>query len=117
MMKFKDIVTDIMIDSRKLTEYALNSDNPKGADKAIMFKHHLGFTRDNYQILLDRIKTRVLDAEVTLQKTDIHGQRYQVDLEIEGIQSGQKEIVRTGWIVEQNSNVARLVTLYVRKSK
>ncbi len=116
-MKFKDIVTDIIIDPRKLTEYALNPDNPKGADKAIMFKRHLDFTRDNYQILLDRIKIGVLDGEATLQRTDIHGQRYQVDLEIEGIQPGQQEIVRTGWIVEQNTNVARLVTLYVRKRK
>ena len=114
-MKLKDIVTDIIIDSRKLTQYALNPDNPKGVDKAIMFKCHLGFTKDNYQILLDRIKTRVIDAEATLQRIDIHGQRYQVDLEIEGIKPGQKEIVRTGWIIEQNKNIARLVTLYVRK--
>ena len=53
----------------------------------------------------------------TIQRTDIHGQRYQVDLEIEGMQPGQKETVRTGWIVEQNRNLARLVTLYVRKRK
>ena len=51
----------------------------------------------------------------TLQKTDIYGQRYQVDIEIEGMHPEQKEIVRTGWIVEQDSNLARLVTLYVRK--
>jgi hypothetical protein len=40
-----------------------------------------------------------------------------IDLEISGIQAEQKETVRTGWIVEHNSNVARLVTLYVRKRK
>ncbi|MGL5796239.1 MAG: DUF6883 domain-containing protein, partial [Waterburya sp.] len=39
-MKLKDIVTDIAIDPRKLTEYALNLDNPKGRDKAIMFRFH-----------------------------------------------------------------------------
>jgi hypothetical protein len=116
-MKLKDIVTDIVIDPRKLTEYALNFDNPKGADKAMMFERHLGFTRDNYQLLLDKITATVLDAEAILQRIDIHGQRYQVDLEIIGIQPEQKEIVRTGWIVEQNSNVARLVTLYIRKRK
>jgi filamentous hemagglutinin len=114
-MKLKDLVIDNNIDPRKLTEYALNPDNPKGADKAIMFERHLGFTRDNYEILLDKIKSTALDAEANLQKTDIHGQRYQVDLEITGIKPGQQEIVRTGWIVKQNSNIARLVTLYVRK--
>jgi hypothetical protein len=116
-MKLKDIVTDIVIDPRKLTEYALNLDNPKGKDKAIMFERHLGFTRDNYQLLLDKIKATALDGEATLQRIDLHGQRYQVDLEITGIQSEQLEIVRTGWIVEQNSNAARLVTLYIRKRK
>ena len=51
------------------------------------------------------------------QTTDIHGQRYQVDLEIKEIELGQIETVRTGWIVELESDAARLVTLYVRKSK
>ncbi len=64
-----------------------------------------------------QIKQLCLNVILILQRTDIHGQRYQVDLEIEGIQPGQQEIVRTGLIVEQNTNVARLVTLYVRKRK
>jgi hypothetical protein len=32
-MKLSDIVSRIEIDPRKLTEYALNPDNPVGADK------------------------------------------------------------------------------------
>ena len=56
-MKLGDIATDVIIDSRKLTEYALDPNNPKGADKAVMFEHHLGFTKDNYQLLLDKIKS------------------------------------------------------------
>ena len=116
-MKLGDITAEITIDSRKLTEYALNPDNPKGADKAVMFERHLGFTKDNYQLLLDKIKATVFDAEAILQKTDIHGQRYRVDLKITGVQLGQQETVRTAWIIEPNKNVARLITLYVRKRK
>ncbi len=116
-MKLGDVVARVVIDPRKLTEYALNRDNPRGADKAVMFERHLGFTKDNYQLLLQQIKVKVLDAEANLQKTDVHGQRYQVDLEIEGVESGQREIVRTGWIVESKNDVARLITLYVRKRK
>ena len=116
-MKLGDIAAKITIDSRKLTEYALDLDNPKGADKAVMFERHLGFTKDNYQLLLDKIKATVLDAEAILQKTDIHGKRYQVDLEIIGVQPEQQETVRTAWIIEPNKNIARLVTLYVRKRK
>ena len=116
-MKLRDIVNNIIIDSRKLTEYALNLDNPKGADKAVMFERHLGFTKNNYQLLLNKIKLIALQAEAVLQQTDIHGRRYRVDLEITGVQLGQQETVRTAWIVESGSNVARLVTLYVRKRK
>ncbi len=116
-MKLRDVVSRVVIDPRKLTEYALNPDNPKGADKAIMFQRHFGFTRDNYELLLEQIETKTLDAEAILPRTDVHGQRYQVDLEIEGVEPKQTAIVRTGWIVGQNTDVARLVTLYVRKRK
>jgi hypothetical protein len=116
-MKLGDVVNRIVINPRKLTEYALNPGNPKGADKAVMFKRHLGFTKDNYLLLLQQIESKVLDSEAILQTTDVHGQRYQVDLEIEGVESGQRENVRTGWIVESKKDVARLITLYVRKRK
>lgn len=116
-MNLGDVVSRIVIDPRKLTEYALNLDNPRGADKAVMFERHLGFTKDNYQLLLQQIESKVLLSEATLLTTDVHGQRYQVDLEIKGVRSKQVEIVRTGWIVEPKSDVARLVTLYVRKRK
>lgn len=114
-MKLRDLVSRVVIDPRKLTEYALNPDNPKGADKAVMFRRHLGFTQDNYEALLEQISSQALEAEAIVGMTDEHGQRYQVDLEIRGIEEGMQEMVRTGWIVELDSDVARLVTLYVRK--
>jgi hypothetical protein len=97
-MKLGDIVISVVIDTRKLTEYALNPDNPVGGDKALMFQLHLGFTRENYEILLQQIQTKALLLEIT------------------GIE-GQQEIVRTGWVVPPDSNIARLTTLYVRKRK
>ncbi len=114
-MKLGEIISQIVIDPRKLTEYALNPDHPKGADKAIMFQRHLGFTKDNYNLLLEQISTQALEAEATFQFSDEQGDRYQVDLEIIGTQEGQKEIIRTGWLVQTNLNTARLITLYVRK--
>ncbi len=114
-MKLGDIVNRVVIDKRKLTEYALNPDNPVGADKAVMFQQHLGFTKDNYAALLEQISATALETEAIVGRADEHGQRYQVDLEIIGVEERQREVVRTGWIVEPNSEVARLVTLYVRK--
>ncbi len=50
-----------------------------------MFQRHLGYTKDNYQPLLDKIYTKALDTEATFQFKDEHGERYQIDLEIRGI--------------------------------
>ncbi|WP_449419658.1 DUF6883 domain-containing protein [Phormidium nigroviride] len=115
-MKLGDIVISVVIDTRKLTEYALNPDNPVGGDKALMFQLHLGFTRDNYESLLQQIQTKALLFEAILRRTDQHGKHYRVDMEITGIE-GQQEIVRTGWVVPPDSNIARLTTLYLRKRK
>lgn len=115
IMKLGDIISRVVIDPRKLTEYALNPDNPVCADKAAMFQQHLGFTKDNYEALLEQISAIALETEAIVGRSDEHGRRYQVDLEIIGVEEGQREVVRTGWIVEPDSEVARLVTLYVRK--
>lgn len=62
-MKLREIIDEVIIDPRKLTDYALDPDNPKGKDKAVMFQRHLGFEKDNYQILLDQIYNLVLEAD------------------------------------------------------
>ena len=116
-MKLKDVVKKIEIDPRKLTQYALNLDNPKGVNKAIMFQRHLGYNQDNYELLLQQITSKALEGNAVYQSADLHGKRYQVDLEITGIEAGQREIVRTGWLIKPDSNTARLVTLYVRKRR
>ncbi|MFM8307630.1 MAG: DUF6883 domain-containing protein, partial [Microcystis aeruginosa] len=48
--------------------------------------------QDNYERLLVQIADKALEANAVYQSIDSHGQRYQVDLEITGIEPGQKEI-------------------------
>jgi len=62
-MKFSEWVDTVLIEPRKLTDYCLCFDNPKGRDKAFMFQQYLGYNRENYQILVDQIKSQVLEAE------------------------------------------------------
>jgi hypothetical protein len=114
-MKLRELVTEVIINPRKLTNYALDSENPKGKDKAVMFARYLGYTKDNYQHLLDQIYDLVLDAEAIPQNEDQFGIRYQIDLEIQGMEAQQIEIVRTGWLISPNSQQARLTTLYIPK--
>jgi hypothetical protein len=107
------IAERLIINSGKFTDYALNPENPVGADKARMFQSALGFTQNNYEPLLQQIAKQALDAEAIAKQMDEHGQRYQVDLEIVSVEAWQREIARTGWIVAPGSDAARLVTLYV----
>ena len=115
-MKLRELVDQVTIDPRKLTDYALDIENPKGKNKALMFLQHLSYTKDNYQLLLEQIYQNVLDAEAIPQTQDKYGTRYQVDLEIQGLKAEQIETVRTGWLIPPNSKQARLVTLYIKKS-
>jgi len=92
----------------------LNPDHPHGSHKAWLFKKLLGYTKENYEILKNQIEAQALSSETVSGKADQRGQRYTVDIVIEGME-GQNAVVRTGWLVALNSNEARLTTLFVRK--
>jgi filamentous hemagglutinin len=115
-MKLGDVVSRIEINIVKLTDYALNPDNPVGYHKSRVFESVLGFTKDNYELLLHQFEETVLITEAYLKHTDAHGEHYRVDIEITGVE-GQRAVVRTGWLVAPDSDVARLTTLYVKKKK
>jgi len=114
-LKLADLVERLVIDPRKLTDYALNPNSPHGKHKAILFEKLLGFTQDNYAGLIHQLKERCLQAEAVFHSEDEFGRRYTVEIHIEGT-TGQWATVRTGWIVPTDeTNTAHLVTLYVRK--
>ena len=114
IMTLRDIVRQLVVDARKLIEYALDPQNLIGRHKAVVFEHYLGFTRDNYAILQQQIEPRALDAHASLLRTDQHGRHCCVDLEVTGTE-GQQEVVRTGWLVAPVSDEARLIALCVRR--
>jgi len=113
-MKLGDIVRSVVIDPRKMSEYVLDPGSPWGRHKAIIFEQMLGFTRENYANLLTQVETQALNAEATFHSQDQFGQRYTVDLLINGTE-GRQAVVRTGWFVPHGGDEARLVTLYVRR--
>lgn len=55
-MNLADIVNRVVVDPRKLTDYALDPEAPWGHHKAMVFKALLGFTRENYADLLAQIE-------------------------------------------------------------
>ena len=111
-MKLSEIVSRIAIDSRKLSEYALDFDNPLGRHKAIVFERRLGFSKSNAASLQQQIEALAPKTEAVLQRTDQYGRHYRVDIQATGT-AGQRAPVRTGWLVPPGSDIAHLVTCYV----
>lgn len=99
------------VDKRKLIEYALSFDHPRGRHKARVFRSALGITEDRVDDLARGILSSVHEAECVAGETDPYGQRYTVDCRIE-TEAGDA-IVRTGWIIRRNENFPRLTTCFV----
>src|ERR1041384_8317320 len=98
---------------RKLRDYCLNPDNPRGAGKARVFARALGFTASNASALRDKLMEIAASEEVREGELDLYGQRYTIDFDME-TDAGRARI-RSGWIVLHGELTPRLTTCYVRK--
>lgn len=104
-----------LIDLRKLNEYALDFDSPRGMHKARVFKSVLGFTSDSANELKTAIFEAVQNAEATLAELDFYGQRYTVDCRIRN-KTGEAT-VKTCWFIRRSEDFPRLTTCYVLKER
>lgn len=101
------------IDIRKLRDYALNFEDPRGRHKALVFRSALGYTADDAEKLHDRLLKAILEADCALGELDFYGQRYTVDCKIKN-EVGEAT-VRTAWIIRRNEDFPRLTTCFVLK--
>lgn len=105
---FADIPKD------KFLRYALDPD--KQPDKAKAFKLALGYTKDNYQELIDNIDSN-FDMKNTISKgSNNYGNLFECVMELTGA-NGKKANVCTGWIVEFGQTEPRLTSAYVTEKK
>ena len=100
-----------IVDIRKLRDYCLNPDSPRGSHKARVFAAALGITADD----AENLRATLLDAartnEVTVGELDLYGQRYTMDVEVT-TKAGTAS-VRSGWILLHGEAAPRLTTCYV----
>ena len=101
-----------VVDIRKLREYCLNPDSPRGSNKAKVFAAALGITVADAPQLQAKLLEAARTEEARLGELDIYGQRYTVDFEME-MEAG-KAVVRSGWIILRNETAPRLTTCYVK---
>lgn len=99
-----------VVEIRKLRDYCLNLEHDEGKHKARLFSTILGMTADNAeelrQMLLEVVKTH----EAQLGRRDEYGQRYTLDFRIEW--QDKSATLRSGWIIEHDSDIPRLTTCY-----
>jgi hypothetical protein len=99
-----------VVDIRKLRDYCLNPEHDDGKHKARLFSSILGMTPDNAeelrQILVEVIQTH----EAKLGRRDGFGQRYTLDFTIQW--QNRSATLRSGWIIEHDSEIPRLTTCY-----
>ena len=106
-------VQNATINPDKLIKYALNSEHPIGGNKAKVFESALGYNQSNADSLIKQVYDKLPNSKAILGKLDTFGQRYTIDMPITGL-NGNTVIVRTGWIINPDSNIPKLITIYVR---
>jgi hypothetical protein len=102
-----------IVDIRKLRDYCLNPDNPRGSRKARVFRSALGMTKVDAPALRQRLLQVAVSEQAKVGELDRYGQRYTIDFELP--KGTRKVVVRSGWIVLSNETVPRLTTCYVIK--
>ena len=107
-------VESVEADRRKVIDYALNPNNISGgSNKAKVFESALGYNKFNAEKLIEQINQKLAKYEAVLGKKDQYGQRFTVDIPIIG-ENGKTAIVQTGWILETESEIPRMTTLFVK---
>lgn len=99
-----------VVDIRKLRDYCLNPEHDDGKHKARLFSSILGMTPDNAEELRQILLKVIQSHEAQLGRRDGLGQRYTLDFTIEW--QNRSATLRSGWIIEHDSEIPRLTTSY-----
>lgn len=103
-----------VVDFRKLTEYCLNPENPRGRHKARVFASVLGITVEDADELREKLLYIASTTEsAVVGENDIYGQRYVVDFDWSTAIGTAP--VRSTWIVLTEEDFPRLTSCYVLK--
>jgi hypothetical protein len=102
-----------IVDIRKLRDYCLNPDNPRGRHKAQVFAAALGLTSKDSAKLRRMLIQAAETGDAQEGELDLYGQRYTIDFEMET--GTGKATIRSGWIILRRSRFPRLTTCYVKR--
>ena len=104
-----------VVDIRKLRNYCLNPDHDTGKHKARLFATLLGMGSNDAEALRNALLEAVKTHEARLGQRDRRGQRYTIDFIFDW--HGKQAKIRSGWIIQPNSNSPRFITAYPLKGR
>jgi len=100
-----------IVDVRKLRNYCLNAEHPRGQHKARVFKSALGWTADQAEDVRRRLVEAALHEDAAFLGADDYGQRYALDFAVQG--AGGMATVRSLWIIRHGEDFPRFASCYV----
>lgn len=99
-----------IIDSRKLEEYCLNPQHPRGRNKARVFAS-VGISLADSEALRQALLAAARDVDARRATASPWGQRYIIDFDLNhGARSAR---IRSTWIVRTREGLPRLTSCYV----
>jgi hypothetical protein len=100
-----------VVETRKLRDYCLSPEHPRGKHKARVFASALGLAAEDSEELRQALLSAAVSEEAAPTEEDEHGQRYMLDFEM-STEAGSA-IVRSGWIVRSGEDFPRFTWCWV----
>ena len=99
-----------IVDIRKLLEYCLNPQHPRGRNKARVFAS-IGIREADAEELRTALLAAAMNAEAEPGSANPYGQRYAVDFDL--VRQERVVRIRSTWIIRVGENLPRLTSCYV----
>jgi len=100
-----------VVDIRKLTDYCLSHEHPRGKHKARVFLSALGMTTAHAGEFRDALLQKVRSEDCAISAVDEYGARYIVDFIYARGDRGAR--VRSTWIIKTGESTPRLTSCFV----
>jgi len=110
MTRLLPYAKNAIVDIRKLRDYCLNINHQDGKHKAYLFLSIFGITADDAESLQQILLEVVQKYPAKLGRYDNFGQRYTIDFTLKWKE--RSATIRSGWIIEHNSDIPKLTTCY-----
>jgi hypothetical protein len=100
-----------VVETRKLRDYCLSPEHPRGRQRARVFASALGLTVEDSQELRRALLAAALSEEALVAEEDQYGQRYMLDFET-GTEMGSA-VASSGWMVRSGEDFPRFTSCWV----